>query len=252
MRCPPTAEHVQRAVVPACLVCCGPTSRSFAHCFACRTVARHLNLPLSPVLPAHQCPVPGPLYRVLMGYKESPVDEVRSHLSRRVGELFAAFFADHLACVTAAVGGGVDLVVPVPSSSRPGRASLERAEGLAEAAVSALAPDARWLPSALRRAGGEIGHMRPNAAAFAVPPALRRAVQGSRAILLDDIYVSGSRAQSAAAALRLCGAREVLIVPLGRVLRPEKVAAHAAFARCGTGCGHCARCVVDQTAAGKE
>jgi predicted amidophosphoribosyltransferase len=252
MRCLPNTEPVPGAVAPACLVCCGPTRNGFAHCFACRTVAHLLNLPLSPVLPVHQCPVPGPLYRVLMGYKESPVDEVRAHFSRRVGELFATFFDCHLACATAVMGGPVDLVLPVPSSSRPGRASLERAEGLAEIAVSALAPAARWVPSALQRAAGEIGHMRPNASAFAVPPSLRPAVHGARAVLLDDLYVSGSRAQSAAAALRLSGAREVLIVPLGRVLRPEKLSSHAAFAGSGTGAGHPARCLVGQTGAGKE
>ncbi len=48
-------------------------------------------------------------------------------------------------------------------------------------------------------------------------------------LLLDDTYVSGARAQSAAAALRLGGARSVLIVPLGRVIRPERFASHAAF-----------------------
>jgi predicted amidophosphoribosyltransferase len=189
---------------------------------------------------------------VLLGYKESPIDEVRSSSSRRVRELFSELFADHLACLTTAMRGGADLVVPVPSSRRPGRAALERAEGLAEVTLSALAPDGRWLPSALRRADGEIGHMRPNACAFVVPPSLRTAVHGARAILLDDIYVSGSRAQSAAVALRLCGARTVLIVPLGRVLRPEKFGAHAAFVRAAGGAGHRARCVVGQTAAGSE
>lgn len=235
-----------------CQVCCGPTSPSFAHCFACRTVARRLNLPLSPVLPAYQCPVPGPLYRVLLGYKESPVEEVRAHFSRRIGALFSAFFAEHLVCTATAMGGGIDLVMPVPSSSRPGPAPLERAQGLAHGAVSALAPEARWLPPALQRAAGEIGHMRPNAGAFAVPPSLRAAVHGARVLLLDDIYVSGSRAQSAAAALRLCGATTVLIVPLGRVLRPEKFSAHAAFAGSGSGAGHRTRCVVGQIAGAKE
>jgi predicted amidophosphoribosyltransferase len=196
--------------------------------------------------------VPGPLYRVLLAYKESPVEEVRSHFSGRVGTLFSTFFAEHLTCVTTAIGGGIDLVLPVPSSSRPGGAPLARAEGLARGVVSALAPGARWLPTALRRAGGEIGHMRPNPGAFAVPPSWRTTVHGSTALLLDDIYVSGSRAQSAAAALRLCGATAVLIVPLGRVLRPEKFAAHAAFSASGSEAGHRTRCVVGQMAAATE
>jgi predicted amidophosphoribosyltransferase len=159
---------------------------------------------------------------------------------------------EHIACLSAALGGTADLVVPVPSSSRRARASLERADGLAEGVVSALGPDVLWLPSALRRAGGDIGPMRPNARAFAVPVARRGAVHGSRVIALDDIYVSGSRAQSAAVALRLAGARTVLIVPLGRAVRPARFAAHAAFvAASGAGSGHAARCVVGQRGDGQ-
>ncbi len=201
--------------------------------------------------------MPGPLYRVLMGYKESPVDEVRRKYSRCVGDTFTGFLTEHVACVFAAFGGAADLVVPVPSSSRPGRASLERADGLAEGVVSALGVHVQWSPSTLQRAEGDIGPMRPNAHAFAVPAAWRAAVHGSRVMLLDDIYVSGSRAQSAAAALRLSGARTVVIVPLGRVVRPERFATHAAFvAASGTGNGHLARCVVghrgtDQADAGQ-
>ena len=59
-------------------------------------------------------------------------------------------------------------------------------------------------------------------------PRCRRLVRGARVLLLDDTYVSGARSQSAAAALRLAGAVPV-IVPLGRVLRPDRIARHAAF-----------------------
>jgi predicted amidophosphoribosyltransferase len=251
MRRPPTPEHAwsEHARSGACLTCCGPTSRRFAHCFACRAVSRSLNLPLQPALPAHVCPVPGPLYRMLMGYKESPVAEVRRHYSRCVEDSFATFLADHLACLCRALGGGADLVAPVPSSSRPGRASLERADGLADVVNSTLGSGARWLPSILQRADGDIGPMRPNARAFAVSGSGRVALHGSRVILLDDVYVSGSRAQSAAAALRLSGARTVLIVPLGRVVRPERFATHAAFVAAsgtGNGNGHVARCVLGE------
>jgi len=214
---------------------------------------------LSPVLPAHLCPVTGPLYAVLMGYKESPIHEVRRRLAGRVLEQFAHLFATHRACVVAAMGGGgVDIVLPVPSSSRPGPASLEGVEGLGELAVASLGSGssgatARWMPAALGRAAGEIGHMRPNARAFVVPRSAHACVAGARALLLDDTYVSGSRAQSAAAALRLCGARAVLIVPVGRVLRPERFGAHAAFIAARPGDeGHRSRCVLAQTRAGRR
>ena len=203
-------------------------------------------------MPVHLCPVPGPLYTVLMGYKESPVAEARRRFTARVGELFSTFFAEHRTCLVAAMGGGVDLVVPVPSSSRPGRASLERAEGLGDLAVATLGGGARWVPPLLRRSSGEIGHMHPNAQAFAVPDSWLPTVKRSRVLLLDDTYVSGARAQSAAAALRLSGARAVLIVPLGRVLRPERSALHAAFVEQSTGGGHRPRCVAVQAGMGVQ
>jgi predicted phosphoribosyltransferase len=93
--------------------------------------------------------------------------------------------------------------------------------------------------------------MQPHARAFAVPRSSRTAVSGARVLLLDDTYVSGSRAQSAGAALRGAGARSVLIVPIGRVLRPERIAAHAAFlAVRPTEEGHRPRCVLAQTGTG--
>ncbi len=78
--------------------------------------------------------------------------------------------------------------------------------------------------------------MRPDAAAFRVPATLRHRIDGRRMLLLDDTYVSGARAQSAAAALRRSGARAVVIVALGRVLRPDRSALHAAFLPGTAGC----------------
>jgi predicted amidophosphoribosyltransferase len=203
-------------------------------------------------MPASLCPLPGPLYRVLMGYKEAPVDEARRQFARRVGDLFSVFLTDHRPCLETALGGRVDLVLPVPSSARPGRAPLERVDGLGAAAVAALGHPARWLPSALVRGTGAVGHMRPSAEAFAVPPRCRDAVRQARVVLLDDTYVSGSRAQSAAAALRLARARSVVIVPLGRVVRPERFATHAALVDRGPiGDGHRAACVLPQIRAAK-
>jgi hypothetical protein len=47
--------------------------------------------------------------------------------------------------------------------------------------------------------------------------------------VLDDTYVSGARSQSAAAALRRAATGRTVITPLGRVLRPDRVALHADF-----------------------
>jgi hypothetical protein len=188
-----------------------------------------------------------------MGYKESPIEEARRQFACRVGELFSMFLTEHRACIEAELGGPVELVLPVPSSARPGPAPLERVEGLATVVVAALGRQAQWRPGAMQRAVGKIGHMRPNAAAFSVPSVTLDAVRDSRVVLLDDTYVSGSRSQSAAAALRLSRARAVVIVPLGRVLRPERFSGHAALAHQSVGGNaHGARCVLAQTRAGRE
>jgi predicted amidophosphoribosyltransferase len=189
--------------------------------------------------------VPGPLYAILLGYKESPVTEARCRFGRCLRELLCRALLEHRACLAAVSDGPLDLVLPVPSSSRPGGAPLGRVEGLAERVVTALGTGVRWLPTALERAAGEIGHMRPNARAFAVPCRARSAVRGARVLLVDDTYVSGARAQSAAAALRLAGARAVVIVPAGRVLRPDRLDGHAAFlAAQPAQSGHGPRCLL--------
>jgi hypothetical protein len=134
----------------------------------------------------------------------------------------------------------------VPSSARPGPTPLEAVDGLGALCLASLAPGAVWAPRVLQRAEGAIGHMRPNAGAFTVPDSWRATVMGARVVLIDDTYVSGARSQSAAAALRRAGARPLLIVPLGRVIRPERFAAHAALMNgpgAGErGAGHSTRC----------
>jgi len=69
--------------------------RWIRHCFACRTVAHLLKLPLVPVLPLRLCAVPGPLYTVLMGYKESSVDVARQRFTRIVAAHFAHCLSQH-------------------------------------------------------------------------------------------------------------------------------------------------------------
>jgi hypothetical protein len=203
-------------------------------------------------MPVRLCPVPGPLYTVLMGYKESPVDVARRRFSGLVAQHLVSHLDRHAPCVVATLGGGADVVLPVPSSSRPDGAPLGHIAGLGRSVSRSLGRPARWAPALLCRSTAPVGHMRPHPSAFAVAdPA---AVSGARMILLDDTYVSGSRAQSAAAALRQAGARSIAIVPVGRTLRPDRLPAHADYLarvrRQGTGDERCGRCVVDQEAAG--
>lgn len=237
-------------------MCCGPAPGAERVCFACRFVARRLGVVLAPALPMQMCPLPGPLYTVLMGYKEAPVAEARARFGPIVRSLTAGFLRAHADCIAGLAGGRPHFVLPVPSTVRPGGSPIARVPGLAADVESAL-PGVRWT-GLLFRTSEPIGHMRPSARAFAVPPTLRCRVDGRRLVLLDDTYVSGARSQSAAAALRRAGAASVVVVALGRVLRPDRVPAHAEFLgrREPAGAafvdvnGPCARCV--QTEAGTE
>ena len=133
-------------------------------------VARRLGLPLSPVVPVRLCPLPSPLYTVLLGYKESAVAEARERFGAVVRVLLGTFLAAHADRLGAVVGGPLDLVALVPSTHRPGSAPLGLVDGLGCAVVAAL-PGARWAPDLLRRAGPPggappVAHMRPDPAAF--------------------------------------------------------------------------------------
>ncbi len=189
-----------------------------------------LGLPLVPVVAVRLCPLPGALYTVLMGYKESPVAEARRRFAPMVRQLLDGFLAAHAGCVAAAAGGSVDLVLPVPSTARPSGAPLAAVEGLGRTIEERLS-GARWWPAALVRAHAPVRHMQPDVTAYAVPASAAPLVAGRRILLVDDTYVSGARSQSAAGALRARGARAVVIVALGRVLRPARSALHADFLR---------------------
>ncbi len=225
---PPDPYRVPPPGPGVCLRLLRPPGRPRAVCFACRSVAAASASRSSPVLPVRLCPLPSPLYAVLMGYKESPVAEARARFAPMVRLLFDGFLAAHAGCLAAAAGGPVDLVLPVPSTARPGGAPLARRGGPGRVRHR---PDGRALVArpARTRAARPVGHMQPDRAAFAVAAASAGAVPGRRVLLLDDTYVSGARAQSAAAALRRAGARSVVIVALGRVLRRTASPLHAAF-----------------------
>ena len=190
-------------------------------------MARRLGVPLAPVFPVRLCPLPGPLYRVLLGYKESPVGEARARFAPMVRLLFDGFLADHAACLATAAGGPFDHVLAVPSTARPCGSPLQGVEGLADSATARTG--APWSPHLLTRGSRPMGHMQPDRSGFAVAAASAGAVRGTRILLLDDTYVSGARAQSAAAGLRRAGARSVVIVVLGRVLRTDRVPPPSGF-----------------------
>jgi hypothetical protein len=191
-------------------------------CFGCAMAARGTGSPLAPVVPVSTCPIPGPLYTVLRDYKDAPAHEARRHFSGHLAHLLAAFIDRHGPCLERVGGGPLPIAVPVPSSERPGPPPLRF---LADAGLSLEVVDA------LRRGPATPRHFAARADGFSVRPDVERRLVGRRVLVLDDTLVTGSRAQSAAAALRRAGARSAVVLVVGRVVRPEASGIQAAYWR---------------------
>jgi hypothetical protein len=128
----------------------------------------------------------------------------------RLGEMLSGFLEEYGASVWQAAGmnGGPDAVAVVPSGQgRPGDHPLlaiaEPATGLPVIRLSVrpgYAAHGRQVSTGWLRVDGR--------------------VSGMDVLLVDDSWVSGASAQSAAAALKLAGAARVAIVVIGRHVDP--------------------------------
>lgn len=182
-----------------------PESRSTVLCENCLEVRGILDrepLGLSVISLYHR---PSPLRDVLTRYKgrddeEDPYDpacvrEVRSILGRYLLE-----HGDQLV----EVSGGFDGIVVVPSTDRPPPHPLEDL-------VDSLDLDVpRW--PMLARGTGELGFRKPNRDGYQVVMAR----EPSRILLIDDVYTTGSRLNSAASALSHDGHQTVAALVLAR------------------------------------
>lgn len=120
----------------------------------------------------------------------------------------------HGSCIARAVGHRWDVVTFVPSAARPGRehpvAQLARqvADQSPHAQRVLLVPG----PSI------EADRLMLVADRFVVPPAYAPAVAGRHVLVVDDTWVSGSKAQCAALALREAGAATITVICIARWL----------------------------------
>jgi glutamine phosphoribosylpyrophosphate amidotransferase len=109
-----------------------------------------------------------------------------------------------------------DAVVAVPSSSRPAGAP-------AEALLRRIPGVGGPLEHLLIRGSAPTGHLRSDRLGFDLAPGTDRArLRSLRILVFDDSVVTGARAQSAAAALRLAGAPVVGVLAIGRAVGPER------------------------------
>ena len=215
---------------PACVVCCGPVRPGWARCYQC---GRHAllapGLLADVVVPISYAVKGTALSADLWRYKSWPVPSACARTSLLA--LLIAFLHDHGACVWG--HGGMpapDRLAVVPTGSgRPGpHPLLELASPYLRLPLARLAI----------RPGGQGREL--NVHRFRADPA----AAGAGVLLLDDSWVSGASAQSAAAALKLAGARHVAIVVLGRHLDPADPAVGPLAARLTPGPYDPSKCAV--------
>jgi hypothetical protein len=205
-----------------CRTCRGPVGAGFARCYQCELARRQVGgLLADAVAPIGFAVRGGPLAADLRRYKSERAAGA-PEAAARLRALLDAFLRDEGAALWRAAGmsAGPSAVAVVPSGQgRPGAHPLV---GIVRSCVD--------LPRIRLTIAPGVIHIR------GVDPDWLRVtgpVTGADALVVDDTWVSGGSAQSAAAALKLAGARRVAIIVLGRHVNP----AHPLSARFRTALG---------------
>lgn len=192
-----------------CAICRGSTRPEFSTCYSCARVTAQVRRPCHRVVPMTLYAIPGGLHASLRRYKDGDVAAERRRHAALVVSLLARFLFDHGDCLRSCRAGGWDIVTTVPSTNRMGPHPLTDAVRM----VPWLAAQHRDL---LERGTGRLEHNLASDDGFVV----RGDVQGARVLVVDDTFTTGARAQSAASAIQLAGARVIAVVPVGRVIDP--------------------------------
>jgi hypothetical protein len=191
-----------------CRTCRGPVQAGFARCYQCNQAIRQASgLLADTVAPIGYAVRGGRLAGDLRRYKSDRPEAAAA--GARLREMLAAFLRDHGGSVWRAAGmdAGPTATAVVPSGQgRPGEHPLA---GLVSRCVDLPLIRLSVAPEAVPVRGLTVGWL------LADGP-----VTGADVLVVDDTWVSGGSAQSAAAALKLAGARRVAIVVLGRHVNP--------------------------------
>ena len=213
----PTVGEVYRRYRPAfgcvpmaswdfvCAECLGPVNEGFDRCYACEQLfvswngATRLSGQVVPMTTALN---PSHWYRFLLTYKRG-----LSEHEVALGALTAVYLDQHRSAISSLLGGSPTSISVVPSKrgisyeEQPLRRALARVEG--------LRPQIRHL---LRHTGQSVARRAYVPRAFEpVSP-----LADERVLLIEDTWVTGATALSAAGALLDHGAVAVVILPIAR------------------------------------
>jgi predicted amidophosphoribosyltransferase len=180
-------------------------------CWCCRRVGALLDEAPGAgprLVPVCLCRPGDALHGALRRYKDAPAVSARDHFARLLGALLDEFLRARWARLRDDIGSW-DAVCPVPSSAR-GRVRP------IDAVLSYVPALERTGVVELRLGSRRASHLSPAAEAFVAPADLA----ARRVLVLDDTWVTGARARSAAAALRRAGAEVAGIATIGRAVDP--------------------------------
>ncbi|HZA08436.1 amidophosphoribosyltransferase [Mycobacterium sp.] len=190
-----------------CRVCAAPVG-GFEYCWRCHEHQRiaavaELVVPLTYAIGSTESAA------LLRDYKHHPTRKVREQHGLIINWLMFLAIASHERCFGAAVGLPVSLRLVIPSlTSRRGvHPLLEIAR-----TMNAVGDTVALMPT-----GGCDRVV--NADKFALASHIR--LDGQHVMVLDDVWTTGSNAQSAALTLRRAGAAAVSVMVVGRWLSPH-------------------------------
>jgi hypothetical protein len=149
----------------------------------------------------------GPLATDLRRYKSNQAGAAES--AARLRDMLAGFLRDDADSVWQAAGmtAGPSAVAVVPTGQ--GRPGVHPLLGIVRSCVDLPMLRLSVVPEVIHVRGVTVGWLRAD-----------DPVPGADVLVVDDTWVSGGSAQSAAAALKLAGAKRVAIVVLGRHVNP--------------------------------
>lgn len=201
--------HVPPVGPGICSVCHRGTAATSQVCGSCTQTMAQVSKPAHLVVPITLYEVGGQMWTTLRRYKDGPAD-VRRAQTTRVAATLARFLGLHEPCVEATLAEPITLVTTVPSTS--GR---DGPHPLVNAVTRIQQISGRYQPT-LALGAVPIGHNHASDHGFVVTSP----VAGHTVLLIEDTFTSGARAQSAASALHLAGAKSVAVLTIGRVIDP--------------------------------
>ena len=196
-----------------CYLCLGAVS-DYQQCFDCRELFMASNCPRDlrqHVIPMTVAENPSPWYGILKKYKAGQFQEY----GVVVASVAYQWLKRHHRRIAGLLGGDADFVTIVPSKRRVTYAAQPLRHALA------LVPKFGNRLNELLRCEDATLYGRSKYAPEMFAPLDPRGLRGRRIILIEDTWITGATAVSAAGAMYEAGAESVVITPIAREMKPS-------------------------------